>query len=155
MNVWRVKRSVELGRILTCAAIVAATGCGGSPVEPEESPLGDLVGEWTATEFTVPVNGTEMELIGVGGRLTLRISSDGVIRMTTQPPGGTEAVQTGTIERLSDFQVNLAFGGSPSAVDYSVSSTRLTLAGSAELDLTGGGAGSLVSFSAVLSRQPA
>jgi hypothetical protein len=63
----------------------------------------DLAGSWVASEyrFTNPANTAQtVDLVAVGGSLSLMIMADGNYTVTIQEPGNVPETRSGTVEVL-------------------------------------------------------
>jgi hypothetical protein len=80
----------------------------------------DLAGSWVASEyrFTNPANTAQtVDLVAVGGSLSLMIMADGNYTVTIQEPGNVPETRSGTVEVRGDT-LTISESGQGSPTDY-------------------------------------
>ena len=138
---------------------LAPTGCGDDGVGAED-PFADLAGTWRASAFrytrVARPEQPPVDLIALGGDLTLEISEDGRLLMTTREVGSdtSDAVLgAGRIVGGGQLQLDTG-GGEPVTLDYVLAGTFLRLTGRFTFGpFTFGGEPEHVDLDAVLFRE--
>jgi len=129
---------VPTPRRIRAAALVlvlfSPAGCGDDGVGAE-NPFADLAGTWRATTFRYTrvekPDEAPVDLIALGGELTLEISSDGQLVMTTREVGSaTSETVVGSGRIVEDGRLQLDTGGAqPVTLDYVQAGNFLRLTG--------------------------
>lgn len=160
MCVRPLDRRLLSSRLVSALALLYAgggVGCGDGGTGPQDT-FADLAGTWRATLFRwtrVADPGAEpVDLIALGGALTLEIGADGSLRMTTREVG---ADQTDTVlgsgRLLEGGILELETGGpAPVALEYRLTGDLLRLTGRLTVRAGGVGPEEEVDLEAVLVR---
>jgi hypothetical protein len=130
-----------------------AAGCSDS-TSPEDVTAADLVGTWEATAFEVTAvgGGASMDVIALGGSMTLTAGANGAYTIDITFPGELPEVETGTFT-VAEGVITIDPEGPDSTMsfDFTLSGNTLTLMGEDTMDL---GAGDVpVTLEIVLQRQ--
>lgn len=152
-----VMTRVATGLTVLCLAL-SSSGCGGDATGLEDD-LAAMEGTWHATLFrwtrVAEPDAPPVDLIALGGALTLQISRDGQVRMTTREVGAaTSESVLGSGRIVAGDRLELDTGGSnPVTLDYALSGVVLRLTGRLSLRPAGVGAVQEVDLEAVLIRR--
>lgn len=128
-----------------------ALACGGPGAGP------DLAGTWTASrvEFVSTASSpTRVEIVAMGGRVTLALAADRTYTLTTEIPGEPAETERGTWDSSSDV-LTLRESGTAGDMqfDYTLSGNTLTASGAdGEFDFDGDGAMEPAKLSIVAAR---
>lgn len=142
-------KTTKLTTLLSFFVLFLSFSCGSDDGDPQlegtNLSISDIQGNWEATRALFDIAGTgasqAIDIVAVGGSVTLNIQSNGRFTLTILAPGQPPETSTGQMSFDEDLLV-VAFDGDandPEFFGIQSTATTLSLSGNTEYDLDGDG----------------